>query len=187
MQDEARHVMFGRLALRDYYPQLTQAERDEREEFCVDACYRMRDRFLGEEVWRTLELPRRGHGVGRTRASSSARSAASSSCASCPILKDIGLWGPQIQRAFTDMGVIAFADTDIDAAMAEDEQVAEEIDREQDVRLAHVQAVAGDRPAACGPEGQEVFRALRQAEPDAGAPPRRVVSRRQRLDHRGRR
>ena len=25
MQDEARHVMFGRLALRDYYPQLTDA------------------------------------------------------------------------------------------------------------------------------------------------------------------
>ena len=51
MQDEARHVMFGRLALRDYYPQLTEAERDEREEFCVDACYRMRDRFLAEELW----------------------------------------------------------------------------------------------------------------------------------------
>src|SRR5262245_10578624 len=33
MQDEARHVAFGRFALRDYYPQLTQAERDEREEF----------------------------------------------------------------------------------------------------------------------------------------------------------
>ena len=33
MQDEARHVVFGRLALRDFYPQLTQAERDEREEF----------------------------------------------------------------------------------------------------------------------------------------------------------
>ena len=32
MQDEARHVMFGRLALRDYYPQLTQAERDDRED-----------------------------------------------------------------------------------------------------------------------------------------------------------
>ena len=57
MQDEARHVMFGRLALRDFYPQLTAAERDEREEFCVDACYRMRDRFLGEEVWERLGLP----------------------------------------------------------------------------------------------------------------------------------
>ncbi|MEO8605697.1 MAG: ferritin-like domain-containing protein, partial [bacterium] len=46
MQDEARHVAFGRLALRDYYPHLTQAERDEREEFAVEACYLMRDRFL---------------------------------------------------------------------------------------------------------------------------------------------
>ena len=54
MQDEARHVMFGRLALRDYYPQLTQAERDDREEFCADACYRMRDRFLAEELWERL-------------------------------------------------------------------------------------------------------------------------------------
>ena len=57
MQDEARHVMFGRLALRDYYPQLTQAERDEREAFCIEACYLMRDRFLGEEVFERLELP----------------------------------------------------------------------------------------------------------------------------------
>ena len=45
MQDEARHVAFGRLALRDYYPELTDAERDEREEFVVEACYHMRDRF----------------------------------------------------------------------------------------------------------------------------------------------
>ena len=57
MQDEARHVMFGRLALRDYYPQLTQAERDERETFCVEACYLMRDRFLGQEVFERLGLP----------------------------------------------------------------------------------------------------------------------------------
>jgi len=33
MQDEARHVAFGRLALRDYYAELTSAERAEREEF----------------------------------------------------------------------------------------------------------------------------------------------------------
>ena len=61
-----------------------------------------------------------------------------------PILKDIGLWGPRIQKAFTDMGVIAWADTDIDAAMAEDEQMAEELDAEPDARLAHVKAVAAD-------------------------------------------
>ena len=101
----------------------------------------MRDRFLGEEVWRTLELPDEvTEYVEHSELQRS--SAASSSCASCPILKDIGLWGPQIQRAFTDMGVIAWADTDIDAEMADDEQVAEELDREQDARLAHVRAVA---------------------------------------------
>ncbi len=37
MQDEARHVSFGRLALRDYYPHLSEAERDEREEFGCQA------------------------------------------------------------------------------------------------------------------------------------------------------
>ncbi len=51
MQDEARHVAFGRLALRDYYPQLTDAERKEREDFVVTACWHMRDRFNQREVW----------------------------------------------------------------------------------------------------------------------------------------
>ena len=57
MEDEARHVAFGRLSLRDYYPQLTQAERDERGEFLVEACFHMRDRFNAMEVWRNLDLP----------------------------------------------------------------------------------------------------------------------------------
>src|SRR5260370_21749528 len=45
MQDEARHVSLGRLALREYYPHLTHAERDAREEFAVEALHCMRDRF----------------------------------------------------------------------------------------------------------------------------------------------
>src|SRR5207245_2648507 len=56
MQDEARHVAFGRLALREFYPQLTEAERGEREEFVVYACYLMLDRFLAEEVWENVGL-----------------------------------------------------------------------------------------------------------------------------------
>jgi hypothetical protein len=31
--------------LRDYYPKLSDAERNEQEEFVVDACWHMRDRF----------------------------------------------------------------------------------------------------------------------------------------------
>jgi hypothetical protein len=139
MQDEARHVMFGRLALRDYYPQLTQAERDEREEFCVDACYRMRDRFLGEEVWATLELPPEvAEYVDKSELQRTFRGFLFMRIV--PILKDIGLWGDKIQKAFADMGVLGFADSDIDAAMAEDEAVAEEIDA---LRMAHINEVAG--------------------------------------------
>src|SRR6059058_1780868 len=54
MQDEARHVAFGRLALRDYYRELTAAERAEREEFVVEGCYLMRNRFRAQEVWERM-------------------------------------------------------------------------------------------------------------------------------------
>ena len=138
MQDEARHVTFGRMALRDYYPQLTQAERDEREEFCVDACYRMRDRFLGEEVWERLDLPPEvGPYVENSESLRVFRSYLFMRIV--PILKDIGLWGPKIRQAFEDMGVMAFADTDIDQEMAADEAAADEYDQ---TRMAHVKAVA---------------------------------------------
>ena len=140
MQDEARHVMFGRLALRDYYPQLTQAERDEREEFCVDACYRMRDRFMAEEVWERLDLPEETtKWVDESELFRQFRVYLFTRIV--PVIKDIGLWGPKIRQAFEDMGVIGFADSDIDAEMAGDEAAAEEFDRQH---LAHVQASAGD-------------------------------------------
>ena len=58
MEDEARHVAFGRLSLRDFYPQLTEAERNEREEFLVEACWLMRGRMTdAREVYRALGMP----------------------------------------------------------------------------------------------------------------------------------
>lgn len=54
MQDEARHVAFSRLALRDYYAGLTEAERADREEFMVEGCYLMRNRFRAQEVWERM-------------------------------------------------------------------------------------------------------------------------------------
>ena len=96
MQDEARHVMFGRLALRDYYPQLSQAERDEREDFCIEACYLMRDRFLGEEVWERLELPPEiAAYVDNSETLREFRNFLFMRIV--PILRDIGLWGPKLR------------------------------------------------------------------------------------------
>jgi len=137
MQDEARHVMFGRLALRDYYPQLTQAERDDREAFVVEACYRMRDRFLGEEVWERLGLPV-AETTDHVRSSETQRLFRGFLFQRIvPVLRDIGLFGPKVRAAFEDMGVMGFADTDLEALVAEDDAVAEEFDR-----LAHIRTVA---------------------------------------------
>ena len=128
MQDEARHVAFGRLALRDYYPELTQAERDEREEFAVEACYLMRDRFLSEEVWEVLGLPVE-ECVGYVESSQLMREFRSLLFSRIvPTIKDIGLWGPKIRRAYANMGILGFADIDTQALAENDERVAEEFD-----------------------------------------------------------
>jgi len=132
MQDEARHVAFGRLALRDYYPHLTDKERDEREEFVVEGCYLLRDRFLGDEVWETLGLP-----VDVCKAHVDASDLMKMYRSSLfmrivPTIKDIGLWGPRIQKAYADMGILGFADTDLDALGARDEAIALELDQRRD-------------------------------------------------------
>jgi hypothetical protein len=129
MQDEARHVAFGRLALRDYYPQLTQAERDEREEFAVDACYLLRDRFLAEEVWETLGLPVEACKQHTDQSELLRMFRSSLFTRIVPTMKDIGLWGPKIRKAYSEMGIIGFADADLDEISAYDESVGEEFDR----------------------------------------------------------
>jgi hypothetical protein len=131
MQDEARHVAFGRLALREYYPQLTQAERDEREEFAVEACYLMRDRFLGEEVWETLGFPVEEcmAWADKSELMKMFRSALFSRIV--PTIKDIGLWGPKIRRAYSNMGIMGFAEVDTEALAARDEAVAQEFDEKR--------------------------------------------------------
>src|SRR5712671_1041273 len=136
MQDEARHVAFGRLALRDYYPQLSDAERNEREEFVVQACWHMRDRFNQLEVWQRLGLPIEEciEITDHSETMKLFRSRLFSRIV--PTVKDIGLWGPKVQEAFAAMGAIGFAETDATAMLDNDARVADEFDaktRLQDV------------------------------------------------------
>jgi hypothetical protein len=136
MQDEARHVSFGRLALRDFYPQLSDAERDEREEFAVEALYFMRDRFNQSEVWERLGLPTKvlDEIHYNSKQMNSFRGRLFSRVV--PTLKDIGLWGSRIQSAFAEMGVMDYAKIDVSEQLAEDGRVAEEFDRKMFVDRA---------------------------------------------------
>jgi hypothetical protein len=57
MGDEARHVAFGVLSLRDYYRDQPESVKREREDFVYEAARLMRDRFLFQEVWEKNGLP----------------------------------------------------------------------------------------------------------------------------------
>ncbi len=57
MSDEARHVAFGVISLKEAYRDLSAAEVRERQEFCYEAAIRMRDRFLSQEVWEAMGMP----------------------------------------------------------------------------------------------------------------------------------
>jgi len=143
MQDESRHVAFGRLALRDYYPHLTDAERREREEFLVEACYHMRDRFESRETYEYLGMPveecvKAQHESGYMKMFRTALFQRI-----VPIVRDIGLWSDKIQAAYAEMGVLDFASTDYEALMRRDNDRAEEFDAlNKEKRRAYVEDVA---------------------------------------------
>ena len=136
MQDEARHVTFGRLALRDYYPQLSDAERAEREEFAIEALYFMRDRFNQAEVWERSGLP--VDELVRFAYESGAMQAFRARLFTriVPILKEIGLFGPKMQKALSDMGVMEYARIDVEKLIGNDMKVAEDFDAKAFVRDA---------------------------------------------------
>jgi len=129
MQDEARHVAFGRLALRDYYPQLTDAERAEREEFIVEASHLMYGRLMAREVWDHLgyDVDEAIDYVEHSEIMAQFRRLLFTRIV--PIVKDIGLFGPKVKACFESLGVIDFQDLDPEAMSASDEQIAEEMDR----------------------------------------------------------
>ncbi|MEU7156845.1 ferritin-like domain-containing protein [Streptomyces chrestomyceticus] len=131
MQDEARHVAFGRLALRDYYKQLSDAELREREDFVIEGCYLMRDRLRGLEVLENFGVPRQ-EAADITENSEFLhlfRKLLFSRIVPC--VKDIGLWGERLQRAYVDMGVFDLGNSNLDQLMAQDEELAEQLDAER--------------------------------------------------------
>ncbi|MFF8995180.1 ferritin-like domain-containing protein [Streptomyces sp. NPDC014983] len=157
MQDEARHVAFGRMALRDYYKQLTDAELREREEFVIEGCYLMRDRLRGVEVLENFGIAR-AEGerlLERTEFLRLFRKLLFSRIVPC--VKDIGLWGERLRRAYVDLGVLELGDSDLERLMAEDEEQADHLDaqrfaREERARVAEVREAIESGEREPGPD-----------------------------------
>ncbi|MFE9215767.1 ferritin-like domain-containing protein [Streptomyces lavendulae] len=158
MQDEARHVAFGRMALRDYYKQLTDAELREREEFVIEGCYLMRNRLRGVEVLENFGIPRREAEEYSEQSEFLHLFRKLLFSRIVPCVKDIGLWGERLQKAYLDMGVFDMGDASLDLLMSQDEELAESLDRErfaaeEQERVAEVAAAV--REGAEEAEGAE--------------------------------
>ena len=51
-------------------------------------------------------------------------------------MKDIGLWGPRVQKAFGEMGVMEYAEINVVEQLANDGKVAEDFDKKMFVERA---------------------------------------------------
>ena len=113
MSDEARHVAFGVLSLKEYYTELTDAEMQDRVEFAFEAAVRIRDRFLQQEVWDRMGIPVKDAvelvmaDDGRKLFQNILFSKIVPNCKKLGLLDRNGGW---LRKNFTELGVIQFED-----------------------------------------------------------------------------
>jgi hypothetical protein len=113
MADEARHVAFGVLSLKEYYEGLDGAEIRERQEFAFEAAVRMRDRFLQQEVWDRMGIdaktivPLVAQAPDRAAFQMMLFSKIVPNCKKLGLLDAGDAW---LRQKFTELGVIQFED-----------------------------------------------------------------------------
>ncbi|MGA0185575.1 MAG: ferritin-like domain-containing protein [Ilumatobacteraceae bacterium] len=113
MSDEARHVAFGVLSLKEVYDGMSDAEMKERQEFAYEASIRMRDRFLQQEVWHHMGvdpktvIPLMINDPGRKFFQQLLFSKIVPNCKKLGLLERNDAW---LRHRFEEMGVIQFED-----------------------------------------------------------------------------
>jgi hypothetical protein len=112
MGDEARHVAYGVLSLRDYYAERSEEERREREDFVYEASVLMRERFLMQEVWEKMGMPADEcteialHNNGQVLFRQWLFSKI------VPAIKRIGLLSPRQRERFQKLGILQYEDAE---------------------------------------------------------------------------
>jgi len=115
MKDESRHVAFGVLSLKGYYDDMSKSELADREDFVIYASELMRNRLVGTDIsdamgWNPKEVEQ------FVLASESGRLFRNMLFMRVvPNLKKLGVLTPKVRKAFTDLEIIQFEDTDTDA------------------------------------------------------------------------
>ncbi len=112
MRDEARHVAFGVLSLGDFYADMAESERRDREDFAIETCILMRDRLIGDEVADLMGFDRE-EVRGVILASPIMQQFRQLLFARVvPNLKRLGLLTPRVRSEFDRMGILRFEHVD---------------------------------------------------------------------------
>ena len=123
MRDEARHVAFGVISLRDFYAtHFTAAEVRERQEFTYEACVLMRDRFLARDVWERMGMPADECCRYALESPSMIEFRRMLFSKIVPNVKKLGLLDPWLREKFQGLGILQYEDleaSDVAALAAE--------------------------------------------------------------------
>jgi hypothetical protein len=108
MQDEARHVAFGVLALKELVREMSTSELRDREDFVILSSQLMHDRLLGQEVWDRMGFPH--DECAEAVKASPAMKVFRKLCFSkiVPNIKRLGLLTPYVRKAFEELDVIEY-------------------------------------------------------------------------------
>jgi hypothetical protein len=141
-KDEARHVAFGVLSLQGSYDEMDATDLAVREEFVLDACALMRDRFMPVQVWEHF-------GIDTSAASAQfADSADMQAFRSLmfskvvPNLRKLGLLTPRVREGFERLGILRY-ERYIDSATEAGELEPGEGDQGTDDPIVAMRAALG--------------------------------------------
>ncbi len=123
MLDEARHVAYGVLSLKDYYGDMKESERLEREDFIYEAAVLMRDRFLFDQVWEKMGMPVEKCKEIALNSESQRIFRQMLFSKIVPAVKKMGLLTPRQRERFEKLGILQFESwADPFESLAESEQ-----------------------------------------------------------------
>jgi hypothetical protein len=112
--DEARHVAFGVLSVRDHFRGLPENERREREDLVVFSCERLHRRLVGADIAAVMEW-NEAEVTERVRSSPLGQAFISSLFSRIvPNLKKLGMLTPKVRERFQDLNILQFEDADPD-------------------------------------------------------------------------
>lgn len=141
-RDEARHVAFGVLSLQGLYHDMDPIDLAEREEFVLEACALMRDRFMPHQVWENFGLD--VDAATKSFLTSVDMAAFRSLMFSkvVPNLRKLGLLTPRVRDGFEKLGILRF-ERYVDSATEAGELEPDETDAADDP-LSALRASLGD-------------------------------------------